>query len=347
MPNALSDVATFDISNVTDVMVTGATEKVDHIAFTTSASAFTITVGPDLHSKLTLSGAGIVNDSGVAQNFVTVPNPVFESAGTIEFENRAAAGDGTIITNTDGGGALFFNHSNAGTATIINQGGTDTSFNDDSSAGNGTFINEPPFGFTLFVDSSTAGNGSFISQGGTMRFPNGGSGSVSFQQNTTAGTATFTLQRGTVSRSDGGSAQFAGSSSADHATFTAEGASVDDAQDATMTFVDTSTAGDAVVTLEGGLQSRADGATLMFLVSSSAGNSTLIANSGTNNGSGATINFWTGSTGGTSRIELLGPIRGGTLNIQPHVLPVSRWDRSRGPAESSWAPTLWASERII
>ena len=327
VPNSGQSVATFDVSNLTSVVITGVMDKVDHITFTPNASPFTITVGPDLDSKLTFSGGGIVNQSSAVQNFVTMPNSIFEGTTPIVFKGGASAGVNTVFTNNDAGFSggsgeiMFLDTSSAGSATLINQGGTGTRFLDNSTAGNATVINEAQDGFTLFGGNATAANGTFVAEGAQTSFPNGLSAFVTFVDSATAGTGSFTLQRGTTSRANGGFIQFAGNSTADHGTFTAEGANDDDQQNATVTFVDTSSAGDATVTLEGGLQSQTDGATMSFLVSSTAGNATLIAGNGAGEGSGATITFAADSTGGTARIELLGPTGRGSLIIDGHNLP--------------------------
>jgi autotransporter-associated beta strand protein len=347
IPNSGQAVATFDMSNVTSVVVNAVMDKVDHITFTSSASQFTITVGPDLDSKLTFSGTGILNQSGVVQNFVTVPNAVFETANTIVFKGGASAGADTVFTNNAGfssnGGVMFFDTSSAGNATIINHGGTLTEFFDNSTAENATVINEPQNGFTLFGGNATAANGTFIVEGAQTSFPSGLGAFVTFVDSAMAGTGSFTLQRGTASRANGGFIQFAGSSTADHGTFTAEGANNDDQQNAAITFVDTSGAGDATITLEGGLQSQIDGATMSFLLSSTAGNATLIASNGAGEGSGATITFANDSTGGTGRIELLGPTGRGNLIIDGHNLPGT----SVGSIEGAGSVTLGSRNLTI
>src|SRR6476469_2217757 len=68
VPNGTSDTATFDLSNTTNVSISANTE-VNGITFTPTASAYTITVSPNL--TLTISGTGITNNSRVTQNFVT------------------------------------------------------------------------------------------------------------------------------------------------------------------------------------------------------------------------------------------------------------------------------------
>ncbi|PYK46679.1 MAG: hypothetical protein DME53_01820, partial [Verrucomicrobia bacterium] len=96
---------------------------------------------------LIISGTGIVNNSGVSQNFVNL-----EDDGVI-FENNATAGNLTVFSNPasanldrSGGITFFLDNSNAGNGMFINGGdelaGGSTQFYDNSSAGNATIINE-------------------------------------------------------------------------------------------------------------------------------------------------------------------------------------------------------------
>ena len=69
--------------------------------FNAGASAFTITVGPGvfpLFPELTISGVGITNNSGIAQNFVTAVDGMGLN-GFIKFTNSATAGSLTVFTN--------------------------------------------------------------------------------------------------------------------------------------------------------------------------------------------------------------------------------------------------------
>jgi hypothetical protein len=68
VPNGPADVATFSVSNITEIS-TSAEIEVNALIFDPDASAFTITVPQTL--ILTLSGTGIINNSGIRQNFVT------------------------------------------------------------------------------------------------------------------------------------------------------------------------------------------------------------------------------------------------------------------------------------
>ena len=153
MPNGPSDTATFDSSTTTDISPapgTGSIE-VDSIVFNPGASAYTITVPwyiGEFNYFLYISGTGIVNNSGVSQNFLNL-----EGDGVI-FENNATAGNLTVF-------------SNPASANLDRSGGI-TFFLDNSNAGNGTFINEgdePAGGTTQFYDQSSAGNATIINEG--------------------------------------------------------------------------------------------------------------------------------------------------------------------------------------
>src|SRR5438128_1834234 len=92
VPNGATDTASFATSNTTNVFLSANTE-VYGIVFIPGASAFTITAVPTL--TLTVSGAGITNNSGVTQNFVTATDINGTQHGTIQFTNGATAGNGT------------------------------------------------------------------------------------------------------------------------------------------------------------------------------------------------------------------------------------------------------------
>jgi hypothetical protein len=126
IPNGPSDTATFATSNRTAVSISANTE-VDGIVFNANASAFRVTARARL--VLTISGAGITNNSGIAQNFVTTAS-MRGNSGTITFTNGATAGSGTSFTNSAANRAAglpglteFFDNSTAGNATFINNGG--------------------------------------------------------------------------------------------------------------------------------------------------------------------------------------------------------------------------------
>jgi outer membrane autotransporter protein len=189
VPNGPADTATFESSNTTAVSLSANTE-VNGIVFNPGASAFTITVNPVSLSPttltLTISGAGITNNSGITQNFVTAGG-----LGAIVFTNSATAGNVTItnsggtVTGGVGGATVFLNTSTAGSATIRNNGGT----------GVRAFGGVTVFGgiadvmgrlIPSVVDTSSAGSATIINNGGTG---GGFGGTTEFLARTDGGTA--------------------------------------------------------------------------------------------------------------------------------------------------------------
>src|SRR5438876_4613285 len=220
-PNGPTDTATFTLSNTTGVSLSANTE-VNGIVFNAGASAFTIIVGPTL--TLTVSGVGIMNNSGVTQNFVTMADINGTQHGTIQFTNGATAGNGTRITDSGpeasdnpGGITQFFDSSSAGNAGIANTIGSGggycgggVEFHDNSTAGNAGFFNAGGFTFIRFLGNSTAGSGDFF---------NGGT--VSFSNASTAGNGTFHTEGGDVNCEPcAGSVRYADSSTGGDGTLT-------------------------------------------------------------------------------------------------------------------------------
>jgi autotransporter-associated beta strand protein len=183
--------------------------RTPRILFTPAATnPYTITASPGL--TLTISGVGIVNNSGTTQNFVTAVD-ASGGAGTIVFSNSATAGSNVSIFNP-GGTINFLNTSTAGSATIRNfsDGSTfpTTNFFNRSTAGNSTILNES--GSVLFANNSTAGsafidldfmsslqfaNHSTAANSTITTFYNSG---VAFSDNSTAGSASIGVVDGTV-----------------------------------------------------------------------------------------------------------------------------------------------------
>jgi Passenger-associated-transport-repeat len=237
VPDGIADTATFVLSNTTGVSISANTE-VNGVVFNGGASAFMITTSPTF--TLTVSGVGITNNSGIAQNFVN--NADASGRGKISFFNNATAGSSAnVYTSNDtpsaqgtGGRTSFFDTSTAGTATFINKGNTvsgglggRTFFNDSSTAGNGTFIGNAGVtyqggGGPIFFATSTAGNGAFTNNGGAASFAGG---FVQFVETSTAGSATFTNNGGTVAGGTGGTTIFTESSSASNAILIANAGS--------------------------------------------------------------------------------------------------------------------------
>ena len=239
-PNGPNDIATFATSNTRLVAPEGDTQ-VNGIVFNPGASSFTILL---LAPTLTISGAGVTNNSGITQNFA--PGP-----GGIDFMNNATAG-GSNVVYTDAGLVQFFNTSTAGNSSFTNNGAV--KFFDTSTAGTATLVNNAEI---LFQGSSTAGNGTFTNDGG---------GTVIFSSGTpTAGNGIFTNTGGAVGGGGGGFIIF-NSGTAGNATFTNNGGAVSGAIPGETLF-NPGDAGNATLIANGGAGGGAGG----LIVFSSAG----------------------------------------------------------------------------
>jgi autotransporter-associated beta strand protein len=203
---------------------------VDSIVFDPTADAFTITNPGGL--VLTLSGAGVTNNSSVLQNFV-VAESTFTEVGYIFFAGSATAGSNVFYDN--GGFLVFLDSSAASDANFVT-----------SSA---NFDNLDP-AKVLFTDDSTAERGIFVNLGGQAATRVGGR--VIFQDNSMAGTATFVNQGGVGSSAGGSEIDFQHSSSADQGMFIMNGGSAANAAGGFVAFFDESTAGNAVMVANGG-----------------------------------------------------------------------------------------------
>src|SRR5438552_2982240 len=249
---------------------------------------------------LATSGAGIINDSGGQQNFITGVDDflIGGEAGNISFTGTATAGSESVFTvrgaegnyAADGGHIDFYDASTAGSSSFINNGSV-YSFG----------------GVTEFHDSSTAGAGIFTNYAGAAYF--GGNGQTEFVDNSSAGNAIIT-NKGASTFSLGGFVDFFGTSTAGNATITNEGGSVAYSDGAWTTFGASSNGGSATIISYGG----AIGARGLvdFAYDSTAGNATIICHGEPADGEGGTAFFTQSSTGGTARIELFGK---GTLSL--------------------------------
>ena len=333
VPGAAADTATFDLSNTSGVYLSANTQ-VNGIVFNAGASAFTITASPMF--QLTISGMGITNNSGIAQDLVAAVDGS-GNRGSILFKNSANAGSGTFFTNNggivsgSGGGATSFeNNSSAGNSTFTCNGGTVNGafggviyFGQTSTAGNGIFTNNgsvfsSPFsgGGVNFSGTSTAGNGTFINNGGTVSGTGGGS--VDFGDSATAGFGIFTNNGGTVSGAYGSGTFFFSTSSAGSGTFTINGGAVSGAYGTAIEFMDTSTAGSGTFITNGGAVSGAFNGEMTFRNGSTAGSAILIAHGGLGGSLGAYIRFTDDATGCTARVEVFD---NGNLDISYHNAP--------------------------
>jgi hypothetical protein len=120
VPNGASDTATFGVSNTTNVSLSASVE-LNGIVFSSGASVYTFATSQTI--GFTISGAGIVNNSGVVQNFTNHGSIDTFPAGFITFTNSSTAGSQTTFTNEGGnqvGGLVEFDDSStAGSATFI------------------------------------------------------------------------------------------------------------------------------------------------------------------------------------------------------------------------------------
>lgn len=242
VPNASTDTATFAASATTFVLPS-ANIEVSGITFSAGGNTnYTITPGA-ANIRLTLSGTGITNNSGLIQRFV---NPTNESGNlaSILFSNSASAGSQTTFTNNAaqlkgafGGTTFFFDSSSAGSGAFTNNGGL-------VSGGNG--------GFTKFNAVSTAGSGIFTNNGGFVSGALGGS--TQFFNTATAGSGAFTNNGSTVGGADAGRTIFNDSSAAGSATISnnGPGGATSNGIGGWTFFNNSSTAGTATITNSGG-----------------------------------------------------------------------------------------------
>jgi autotransporter-associated beta strand protein len=184
VPDGPSATATFAVSNITDISLSDAI-GIGAIVFNVGASPFTIT----RPKELTISGAGITNNSGVTQNFVSTV-----SSEHIKFIHSATAGSETTFTNSNGY-IEFRDTANPGTATFVTSNGGNTIFFDGAKSDNGTFIansggtTSPNFhngangtcisnagATTYFGDGDRAGNATLIANGGSIEFDSSSQG---------------------------------------------------------------------------------------------------------------------------------------------------------------------------
>jgi autotransporter-associated beta strand protein len=176
VPNGPEDIATFSLSNTTNVSISEDTE-VNGIIFTSAATnPYSITVSSGL--TLTLSGTGFTNNSGIAQflycggfggdggeillsNSASAGNASITSYGLLQFSNSSTAGSADI---ENGGDILFSIGATASSAKILNFSLGEMEFSDSSTAGNAT-INGYDTSFIEFFDTSTAGSATINSLG--------------------------------------------------------------------------------------------------------------------------------------------------------------------------------------
>src|SRR5689334_16042967 len=119
VPNGSADVATFDLSDTTDINL-DLPVTLDSMAFASSANPCTFTTSA---TTLTISGVGILTNSGVTQSFVA-NGSANRLVGGFAFLNTATAGDahftitGAISPSGQGATILFRDNSTAENAVV-------------------------------------------------------------------------------------------------------------------------------------------------------------------------------------------------------------------------------------
>jgi autotransporter-associated beta strand protein len=188
----VEDIATFNTSAITGIAFSHDSGVLE-LLFNPGASAFTFTV--DNSYSFSLNFTGVVNNSGVTQNFA-VSGPFT----ALIFNAGASAGSQTMFTTQNAGGIIFNKATTAGEGVFVNEGGVS-----DVSGG----------GYTLFGNQATAGNATIICQGGQAAGAWGGR--VIFDHTSNAGTATLIADGGVLGGGHGGTISFEGSSTGDTA----------------------------------------------------------------------------------------------------------------------------------
>jgi autotransporter-associated beta strand protein len=159
----------------------------------------------------------------------------------------------------------------------------------------------------------------FIANGATADFASGArGGTISFNNSSAAGNATFTLDGGAVADSRSAVLFFNDTSTAGNGTFITNPGNGSHAFPGNVLFFNSSTAGNGTFTDNGSVASDISGGGTGFFDTSSAGNGTFINEGGVNGGLGGFMAFFDDSTGGTSRIEVFGT---GNLDISNHNAP--------------------------
>ena len=177
VPNGPADIATFGLSNTTNVSISANTE-VNSITFTAAATnPYLIAVNS---VTLTLSGTGITNNSGRALVIASEDNG---ESSQIHFTNGATAGNATIPLNGGRASSVdFFDYSTAGSALIGSAALFEIiNFHDYSTAGSAT-ISTGDTGSLRFSNHSSAGSATI---GGIFH------SLIEFSDFSTAGSATI------------------------------------------------------------------------------------------------------------------------------------------------------------
>lgn len=287
VPDSQTDIATFGISTVTAVSLSSSID-VDSIIFVQNASAYSLGVNfPGI--ALNFYGAGVVNNSGVAQNISTSQD--------IIFYNNASAGD--MVNYVSSGvftdGIIFNDFSSAGNASFSISGSTLT-FNADSTAANAN-ITINALGEMQFR-STTSNTAKVTTNSGGVTYIAG-----------SADHGTFTSNGAPSSGVGGGSTVLEADGA--EGLFIANGGNVSGAQGGILAIELSGDGGDGTYVVNGGTVTGAEGAVMTVTTKATAGNAYVTVNGGTNGGDPGLLSFTGLPHGGTASIAL----DGGSLDI--------------------------------
>lgn len=230
-------IAAFANSSQTAISFSTSDEaNVAAIVFSQGASSYTFGFGTTSNTPaLTITGRGIVNESGIAQHFVVASIGVRYTEPQLSFTNSASAGDSNMhysagpesLTQGYGGGIIgFHNTATAGYASFTVRTGAGTPPQHGSTVG----------GEVSFSDDSTAHNASFTIYGSLSLTDGDTFGNVVFHDNAKAHKASFTNIGGTVANGDGGNTQFYDYSTADTGLYHNRGATCGEANGGDVAF---------------------------------------------------------------------------------------------------------------
>jgi autotransporter-associated beta strand protein len=244
VPNGPSDTATFSVTSKSTVSLFNAQIEVASLIFDPAASDYTIVVAGDNNlGALTISGGGILNNSGKLQKFVGRGDD-----SNFDFHGGANAGSLTQFTmrggdgyDATGGRTRFFDHSSADHAAfiingaeVVNAFGAEVDFDGRATAGNATF--------SVHAASSASRNNAYMY----------------FFSTSSGGNAVITVEGAAVKNAFGGSLVFWDSSTAANATCVANGASAEGARGGRIGFLG-GDAGQATLIAKGGTNGGSGG----------------------------------------------------------------------------------------
>jgi fibronectin-binding autotransporter adhesin len=328
VPDDPSAVATFAASALPQVELFGTSqnsvldESVAGIVFPAGASAYTITA--HTFGSVTFYGPGVVNHSGIRQNFVTDTVGTGVGIGQFAFLNSSSAGSnlntftngGAKANDTDGGTCLFTDDASAGSAIFVNQGGSLTKASggiifivDRATASHATITNNGATaaglegGLVEFEQFGTAAQSTIVNNGADHR---GGRGGMVLFAGGLGGTGTMTNNGGMAAGAGGGTISFPDSGNAGALTIINNGSGIAGAGAGAVSFDGVSDAGAATITNNGGTVTGATGSYLSFKGTSTANRAVIVANGGTNGGGGAQVVFSGRSTAESARFKIYG-----------------------------------------